>query len=62
MDNRLRCLKGKVYGYWLVTGVCTRYKLKTNIYNGKEGFFNVRDGLVYGFVPYPHVFLAFPDD
>ncbi len=61
MANRLRCLKGRVLGDWLVTGLSNRYKLKGDkIYNGKEGFFLVRNGFVYRFLPVKNVFKQFP--
>jgi len=56
VDFGFRCLKGKVYGDWLVTGPHKQYHLKGNkMYNNKEGFFLVKDGIVYCFVPYKDV-------
>lgn len=52
-----KCLKGKVFGDWLVTGPQTRYHLKGhNMYDGKEGYFKVFDGFVYGYVPAKDIF------
>jgi hypothetical protein len=56
VDFGFCCLKGKVCGDWLITGPYRRYKLKgDNMYNNKEGFFLVKDGIVYSFVPYENV-------
>lgn len=63
MDIGLRCLRGKVYGNWLVTGPHRRLKLKGhNMYNKKEGFFLVKDGVVYKYVPYKGVLDKFGRD
>lgn len=63
MDFGLRCLKGKVCGDWLVTGPYRRYKLKGDkMYNNKEGFFLVKNGVVYNFVPFPGVLSKFGPD
>lgn len=63
MDNKLRVIAGKVCGDWLVSGPYRQYKLLgTNMYNKKEGFFLVCDGVVYNFVPYANVLEKFGMD
>ena len=63
MDFGLRVLKGKVFGDWLVTGPQRRYKLQGhNLWHNKEGFFLVRNGIVYNFVPYENVLEKFGRD
>lgn len=63
MDNQFRVIAGKVCGDWLVSGPYRQYKLLgTNMYNKKEGFFLVRDGVVYNFVPYVNVLEKFGMD
>lgn len=61
MADRLRCLRGKVLGDWLVTNRSKQYKLKGHkLYHNKEGFFLVRNGYVYRFIPVKDVFKQFP--
>ena len=63
MDNQFRVIAGKVCGDWLVSGPHRQYKLLgTNMYNKKEGFFLVRDGVVLRFVPYANVLKVFGMD
>ena len=63
MDFGFRVLKGRVCGNWLVTGPHKQYKLKGNkMYNNKEGFFLVKNGVVYNFVPYKGVLDKFGRD
>lgn len=63
MDFGFRCLVGKVCGDWLVTGPHKRYKLKGDkMYNNKEGFFLVKDGVVYSFIPCDGVLEKFGRD
>jgi hypothetical protein len=63
VDFGLRCLRGKVIGDWLVTGPQRRLRLKGhNMYNNKEGFFLVKDGIVYNYVPYKGVLDKFGRD
>ena len=59
----IRVIAGKVIGDWIISGPYRRYHLKgTNMYNKKEGFFLVSDGIVYKFVPYPNVLEKFGMD
>lgn len=57
-SNKLRevTYAGKVIGANLIVSANTFIRLKTDMYNGKEGFFSVKNGLVYRFVPIPDVF------
>ena len=46
-----RVLKGKVYGNSLITGPSTSYELRgDNLWNGKEGYFEVENGYVLRYV------------
>lgn len=48
--SNFKTLYGIVFGNMLVTGISTQYRLKTDMYNGKQGYFLVKDGLVYNYV------------
>lgn len=55
MANRFREIKnvrGKVFGNRLVIGTNTSIWLKgDNMYSGKEGYFQIKKGIVLKFVP-----------
>lgn len=51
-DRLCKVVKGKVLGNRLIIGTSTFITLKgNNMYNGKYGYFLVKDGIVYKFIP-----------
>lgn len=56
MADRLQVVyAGKVVGNQLITGPTTSIPIKGD-YNGKEGFFSIKDGIVYRYVYFPNIF------
>lgn len=50
-QDKLFTLRGTVWGNQIVSGLSHTYEINTNFYHKKRGFFMVKDGVVYRFIP-----------